>query len=322
MLPVRHILFPTDFSEAARAAFPQALELARHSEATLHLLHIVPLFSSDAFEAGLHIAEDARERDIYGYVGQGTKKAFEQLIGDHAPLDVPLVLAQDQGVAAAPAILAYAGASGIDLIVMGAAGKSGLRRLVVGSTTRDVVQQSAVPVLVVPALCESPVAPIRRIVAAVDFRAGSENVLVYAATLGEMLGAELHLVHVLDLATHPELYAVSLNARSRMIARLETDIKARMKAEFAAMGVDEVAARYHVCVGDAPAQIAACVSSVSADVVVLGGYIRSVLDRMMMGSVTSHLLRVGACPVLIVRTRPSQAAEAPDRIGYQARHPS
>jgi nucleotide-binding universal stress UspA family protein len=37
------ILFPTDFSEASRAALPYALTLAEESQAQLVLLHLIPL---------------------------------------------------------------------------------------------------------------------------------------------------------------------------------------------------------------------------------------------------------------------------------------
>jgi nucleotide-binding universal stress UspA family protein len=39
----RRILFPTDFSEASRAALPYALTLAEESQARLVLLHLIPL---------------------------------------------------------------------------------------------------------------------------------------------------------------------------------------------------------------------------------------------------------------------------------------
>jgi nucleotide-binding universal stress UspA family protein len=42
MLSLKHVLLPTDFSPRATGIAPQAIELARHFEAKLTLLHVLP----------------------------------------------------------------------------------------------------------------------------------------------------------------------------------------------------------------------------------------------------------------------------------------
>lgn len=132
-LPIREILFATDFSDVAREAGSTAADLARHFGARLHVLYVVgPSRDPDPASSVLGGAVDA--------LGPGLRTVAVTVAGS-----------------AAREIAAYASSHGIDLIVIGTHGRTGVSRALLGSVAEAVVRRATCRVLTVPARLE-PVA--------------------------------------------------------------------------------------------------------------------------------------------------------------------
>jgi len=136
------ILVPTDGSDPAAAATDHALTVADRFDATVHALYVVDVdgIAHEAPGLGLDALRDALRTE-----------------GETAT-DAVVERAEDRGVdvresvvdgVAEDAIVDYADAEGIDLIVMGTHGRRGLDRYLVGSVTERVVRRTEVPTLVV-----------------------------------------------------------------------------------------------------------------------------------------------------------------------------
>jgi universal stress protein A len=125
------IVLATDFSPAAREAERLAGELARQAGATLHLVHVLPLWSSRGEEA-------QKLATVEGAVGPGLKRVTALLLFGSA----------------APAIVTYARDQGADLIVVGTHGRTGVSRVLMGSVAEAVARLAPCPVLTVPAPAE------------------------------------------------------------------------------------------------------------------------------------------------------------------------
>jgi nucleotide-binding universal stress UspA family protein len=134
MLRFSKILCPVDFDQNSLAAVSVAADLARERNATLHLLHVLPLAIRGAFSLG-EVESEARtklERIGHQKLKAGTR--YELLIVTGEP---------------AIEILQAATRLGIDFIVMATHGRSGVRRLVLGSVAERVVREATCPVLTV-----------------------------------------------------------------------------------------------------------------------------------------------------------------------------
>ena len=141
----QHILFCTDFSESADAAFEFALDAAlRRPGSTLHLLHVIHepdaqfwksyLYEIDNIDAQAKAAIDAKVADAYyARVPPGLELQPEYRIGPDAAT-----------------IIEFARARQMDLIVLGRHGHSSMGRKLFGSVAEKVVRKAACPVLVVP----------------------------------------------------------------------------------------------------------------------------------------------------------------------------
>lgn len=59
-------------------------------------------------------------------------------------------------------------------------------------------------------------------------------------------------------------------------------------------------------VGDAASAICEVASDAGADVIVMGSHGRGFIKRVMLGSVSEHVVRHAPCPVLVVRPEPDE----------------
>jgi nucleotide-binding universal stress UspA family protein len=141
----KRILVPVDGSSTSLRGLDEAIRLAKTSQASLHLVHVVNEFIIDAGYAGLVTPQ------LIDSMREGGKRVLadaEAVVRRH---DVVFDSALEEtiGGRAADCIVAQAKHWRADLIVMGTHGRHGLRRLVMGSDAELVLRFSPVPVLMV-----------------------------------------------------------------------------------------------------------------------------------------------------------------------------
>ncbi len=136
--PLRSILVPTDGSNAATAALEQALAIAAATDATVHLLAVVPVENPARFDSSDVVGlEEAKERLV------------DELVEACAGGEVHVSGAVRRGRPAG-AILAFAEETDVDLIVLGRTGRDGVVPPLLGSTTDRVLRGTTIPVMVLP----------------------------------------------------------------------------------------------------------------------------------------------------------------------------
>ena len=141
----KRILFCTDFSESADAAFEFALDaVVRCPGSTLHLLHVIHEPDAQFWKSYLNEVEN---------IDADARKAIDEKIAtayrSRVPAGVELTVAVRIGPDAAT-ILEYAQSTRIDLIVLGRHGHGGVGKALFGSVAEKVVRKAGCAVLVVP----------------------------------------------------------------------------------------------------------------------------------------------------------------------------
>ena len=144
MLPIRRILFPTDFSEYAEHAWSYALTFAQEFGAEVHLLHVV--------------APPPRLAEAYA-VNFDPEKMVKALTEEaNASMDRTVEAAKSWGLIFRREvrvgvdfreIIDYVTKQDIDLIVMATHGRTGLAHALLGSVAEKVVRKSPCPVLTI-----------------------------------------------------------------------------------------------------------------------------------------------------------------------------
>jgi nucleotide-binding universal stress UspA family protein len=141
----QHILLPTDGSASADKAAETAADLAERYGARLSLISVidpVPFISApegagEALAYYLDAAEEAART--------GLEQAAARALAAKVPCQA-LVLREH---APAAAIVAYAQANAVDLIVMGSHGRRGLDAVILGSVAHKVLTLATIAVMVV-----------------------------------------------------------------------------------------------------------------------------------------------------------------------------
>ena len=183
---------------------------------------------------------------------------------------------------------------GAGLIVLGFGGHTRAERFLGGETALNVVRLARVPVLAVQP--DAPGLP-RRAIVAVDF---SEYCRDAASTLLDIVGddAEVRLAHTSWTPT-----AAGVDAES-WIATYDAGVRARLD-ELAGELRSRSGARVapEVLEGTPSREILDLAKRTRADVIAAGSHGYGFFTRLLMGSVSTHLLREAPCSVLIAPPR-------------------
>ncbi|NBB85634.1 MAG: universal stress protein [Bacteroidetes bacterium] len=134
----KHIAVPVDFSDPSKAAVRYAADLADRLGARLTLVYVM---EKEGENAGYGF-----KPSVFG-TAAGYKRARKDLRGLAEGLPVEASVKVLDGKPA-DALLSYADAKDLDLIVMSTRGYSGVKRLLEGSVAEDIITRAACPVLV------------------------------------------------------------------------------------------------------------------------------------------------------------------------------
>ena len=141
----KRILFCTDFSESADAAFEFALDaVVRRPGSTLTLLHVI--HEPDAQFWKSYIAEvDNIDADAKKAIDEKVATAYRSRLPAGVELKTEFRIGPD-----AATILEFGKASQADLIILGRHGHGGVGKALFGSVAEKIVRKAHCAVLVVP----------------------------------------------------------------------------------------------------------------------------------------------------------------------------
>ena len=143
----KKILFCTDFSENADHAFDAAYDISRRDEGILYILYVIPNNPHRRF-AELYIPSETLERirkEFEDNLATNYKKHYIQKISNGIPFQVVVRSGREDAEIIKCAIQHKA-----DIIVMGTHGRTGIKHVIIGSVAEKVLQNSPIPVFVIP----------------------------------------------------------------------------------------------------------------------------------------------------------------------------
>lgn len=185
---------------------------------------------------------------------------------------------------AASGILGHLDERGSELVCMSTRSSHGLGHLVFGSVAETLARRATVPVLLAGPRAVRPKGPYHRVVACVDGSEPSERALIAAERLASVLGADLHLVEVVDPAVDlredlMESVALQRSAQSLEVPPAGAEVLHNRQAERAIVDF----------LRDDPQAI-----------VVAGTHGRTGIRSALLGSVALGVVAGSAGPVLVV----------------------
>jgi nucleotide-binding universal stress UspA family protein len=286
---LKNVLYATDFSRAADAAFPYAAEFSRRFAAKFYAVHVrTPenyLLGGPESWAAANAEQEKEENGL------------RAVLRNDLPHIETEVLSFEGGVW--PTLESVINEKQIDLLVLGSRGRTGMGKILLGSVAQEIVRRATCPVLTVGP--HSPSEPplegrFREILYATDFGEASVAAAPYVVSLSQEHQAHLTLLHVIR------------KFRSGGPMRpdeLEADAVQRMQALISDKGELRCQPRYAVSEGDPAEAILEAAKKRKTDLIVLGVRKPSGNPEKASHSRTaiSHkVIAQATCPVLTVRS--------------------
>lgn len=207
MFSLPKILVPVDLSESSTNATRYAAALASHFHSELILLHA---FLPSAAEFSGFEGTSTVIADLYAHRKEQEEKSFNSFMrAELEPLHPKRMLMEGDP---AQAIVSYAHAEKIDLIVMSTRGYGQFRRFILGSVTAKVLHDAQCPVFTGVHLEHAP-APekidFRNILCAIDLGPQSSGIIAWAAQMAGECDGRVTIFHAIpaleaSAAAHPE----------------------------------------------------------------------------------------------------------------------
>jgi nucleotide-binding universal stress UspA family protein len=192
---MKKILVPTDFSKPAQIAVDVAADIARKSNATLVLLHVVEEATGDSLtiDGEVSAGTDWEDRIFTMRLIERAKKQMAKLAEDGklSGIKVKQELRLGTPFHGMRTIITD---QKVDLVVMGTAGHSKLEEMIIGSNTEKVVRHSNCPVLTVH---KKPTkSDFKNIVYATSMSKDEEVFSRIVRSTQQMYDATVHLVRI------------------------------------------------------------------------------------------------------------------------------
>lgn len=292
MSQLKRILAATDLSAPARHAVERAAMVSKETAAPLDLLHVANLAPLER----LRLLMDATPADMEQRVLDAAQKKLHDLAAS---------LKQHYGIA--PGIRVVSGvlltelaketdtlAAG--LLVCGVRGESVIRHFALGTTALRVLSTTTCPVLVVK---QPPREPYRRLLVPVDFSPSSLRAIQHARKV--VPKADIVLLHAFEVPFEGQLRYASVDdeviQRYRIMARQEALQKLHTLRDEAGLSRDGT--QLVVLHGDPTLRITEQEQEYDCDLIVMGKHGESMLEDLLLGSVTKRVLSESQGDVLI-----------------------
>lgn len=138
---------------------------------------------------------------------------------------------------------------------------------------------------------------IQKVLVPTDFSKHSEKAVRYGTELAEKFGADLHLLHAVELT--PIIYGEGGGYREN-VSELETAAVKKLD-EVRVENSDEVQVFRKVITGAPFVEIVRYARDETIDLIVVGTHGRGAIAHMLLGSVAEKVVRQAPCPVLVMR---------------------
>jgi nucleotide-binding universal stress UspA family protein len=287
-------LVPVDFTEITNPLLRLVKMLAQAHSAKVVLLHAVSpiLYLPYPESFGMSVVDLELLSDLEKKKEEEAKDRLVGLADFLKPISVELMV--DMGD---PAEIILEREQSFDLIIMASHRKSLIEKILVGSTAEKVARYTKKPLLV---LKGKEVENFRKVVIAHDLSKYAELAFEFALKLLKPFGPQITILHVEETIELP------------VVANIKDVISERYKEEKTKYleGLKEKAqregftAQAKVIEGKSPTEalLEYLKDNTDVDLIVMGNRGLSTLQRVLLGSTSSEVLRKAELPVLIHRS--------------------
>jgi nucleotide-binding universal stress UspA family protein len=295
------ILHPTDFSDSAAPAFQYALQLASRFDSSLHLLNVAPAFGDDPIRGAYEVSLD--EEAFYEQIRAHAAEQVQPLLDAAKANGVETTYTHEHDVAPGERIVQDVDDRDVDLVVMGTHGRGRIRRALLGSVAQEVVRHASCSVLTVRGDVTTHPQDWSRLLVPVDLSEFSTPLLRTAKELAASFQSRIDLLHVVEPLPFPVPLVGAVTIHD-LIPDPSEQIGKELTALQQRVGGLPVDVNTHVHEGHAARTILDTAHELDSDAIIMASHGLSGLERALLGSVTSRVVRRAQCPVFTARVAP------------------
>ena len=280
------IIVGVDGSDRSDDALALASSIARSTAAEIVLARAYPY--DDAVG---HVGDSARRHDLR----EAAQDVLDR-VREHSDTDLHVTTRTIADPSPSRALHTLAEREHASLVVIGSSHRGAIGRVFAGTTAERLLHGSPCAVAVAPrGMAHGE--PISRITVGWDRSAEAAAALGAATAIARAVGAELHLVEVLDIqwAGTPAIIPGS----GAELAAHQPAARARARLDEAASGLPaDLRVETALVLGDPVADLLK--RSEDADLLVLGSRGYGPRRAVLLGGVSGRVVRRSACPVIVV----------------------
>jgi len=276
------LLVAMDGSEASKNALHQAFKLAFDEKKWITVAAINPPYQGDLDLIGVSNIQELLKGKGEEILEEAQKIATEERASIKTRLEVGEPYEK---------IIEIAEEEKCELIVMGRRGITGFERALMGSVTAKVIGCFKGRTLIVPT--ETSVG-WKKIIVASDGSKHSEAAVNEAINYAKSYGGSLNIINV--VYTNDEVSATAPSLVESMVQKAREHLES-LKA---LANSENVEADIFVKEGEPYQGITDLAEELGADTIVIGSRGQTALKRILIGSVTSRVIGLSPCPVLVV----------------------
>ncbi len=272
-----NFIVPTDFSINAKIAAKYAMLLAQATNAHIRLLHITepPLIGTDKLEAGYKEKVSLAKEEAAIQLEKLCSELNEESISINCDYIIRVAEMSSE------VIVSAALNNKADFIFMGTRGAGAVKKLVLGSNTASVIEDSQIPVIVIPekVSLKSP----KKIVFASEFRDSDVNAVKQLSIIAASFDAEILILHIVENMVEEKAEFPIINFFSAQVQKVTSYPKISyriFKSESIEKGIELF------------------IDSVAADMIALSTRNRNPIEKLFSKSLTKELSFHSKIPLL------------------------
>lgn len=282
------LLAATDLSAPAHHAVERAALIAKGAGAVLNLLHVVSFGPLEKLRKLMQDTSSALQQRIIDV-------AHDRLMAQAAGLEKRYGISADARVVSG-SLLAELHDASADMVICGARGESFLRHVFLGSTAERMLRSTQRPILVVKQAAHES---YKTVLIPVDFSSSSLRAIKQAQAVAPH--AEIILLHAYEVPFEGQLRYASVDDsvinEYLMAAKRDAIVSMEALCKEAGLALDD--ARYVLVHGDPSVCVIEQEQVQSSDLIVMGKHGENLIEELLLGSVTKHVLVESQCDVLV-----------------------
>jgi len=242
---MKKILVLTDFSKLSKVAVSYAIGIAKKMEAKIILASVINASSSSNARANWKKLTDEMVRNAQ----QDAMRLLTEFKKEQGAVEI--TYQSILGFPVADMIDQFAVKNKVDLIIMGTKGATGLKKVMMGSNAAAVIDNSSVPVIVVPG--ENSFKTIKKIVYATDL-ANLTAEIKAMTRFANHYDAPIHVLHVVKDGTKSDLEKIEQDM-AKMASKGQSTSTSKPKIHFHVVKSENTAKAVDKFVVDSKADI-------------------------------------------------------------------